>query len=154
MSLQKFLFDEADNFAEDGFNIHEKKDEVTGILKPDNQGKPGNYHRVREEQKAEVFAGTNSFRFIDSNYCRAKTNKKCLEAGSNIEKLYDLYKENAKKKNSTVNLRNSAVFSTHRLRLISISQKLIDVKSVRELKLKKMKIYRLRTKKSTFTIYT
>ena len=98
LSLQKFLFDEADNFAEDGFKIHEKKDEVTGILKSDNRGKPGNYHRVREEQKAEVFAGINSFRFIDSNYCRAKTNKNVWRLGQILKNCMIFIKKMQKRK--------------------------------------------------------
>ena len=35
----------------------------------------------------------SSFPTVDAHYCRAKTNKKYLEAGLNIQKMYDLYKE-------------------------------------------------------------
>ena len=40
-----------------------------------------------------------------------------------------------------LNLRTSSIFSTHVLISTSVSKKLIDVKSVKELKTKRMKIY-------------
>ena len=70
-------------------NVHQKKDQATGIVKPNGRG--------RKEQKKGVLEHINSFPVVESHYCRAKTNKKYLEAGLNIEKMYDLYKEKCEK---------------------------------------------------------
>ena len=53
--------------------------------------------KVREVQKQKVMQNTSSFPTVDAHYCRAKTNKKYLEAGLNIQKMYDLYKEHCEK---------------------------------------------------------
>ena len=74
------------------YNVHDKKDKVTDILQADGRGKHNKHHRVTEEQREEVIAHINSFPVVDSHYCRAKTNKKYLEAGLTIEKMYGLYK--------------------------------------------------------------
>ena len=46
-----------------------------------------------DEQKNEVIFHINSFPVVEAHYCWAKTNRKYLEAELNIEKMYDLYKE-------------------------------------------------------------
>lgn len=69
--------------------------------------------------------------------------------------MHDLYKEKCdKEKNLTLNLLATAILSRHVLISTFISQKLIDVKSMKELKQKRMKIYQLLTKKIIFKIYT
>ena len=83
------------------YNILDKKDKVTGILKADGCGKHNKHHRVTEEQQEEVIARFNSFPVVDSHYCRAKTNKKYLEAGLTIEKIYNLYKQMCEKEKNT-----------------------------------------------------
>ena len=86
------------------YNVHDKKDKVIGILKADGRGKHKKHHRhhrVTEEQREEVIAHINSFPVVDSHYCRAKTNKKYLEAGLMIEKMYDLYKQTYEKEKNT-----------------------------------------------------
>ena len=55
------------------YGVHEKKEEVSGIVKPDGQGKHNNHYKVMQEEK--VIAHINSFPVIDSHYCPAKTNK-------------------------------------------------------------------------------
>ena len=75
------------------YGVHEKKEEVSGIVKPDGQGKHNNHYKVMQDEKEKVIARINSFHVIDSHYCPAKTNKNYLEADLNIEKMYDLYKE-------------------------------------------------------------
>ena len=74
-----------------------KKDPVNGTTKRDGRGK----HRrssVTDECRMRVIEHITSFPFIDSHYCRAKTNKHYLEAGLNIEKMYHLYEEEASTK--------------------------------------------------------
>ena len=75
------------------YGVHEKKEEVSGIVKPDGQGKHNNHYKVMQDEKEKVIAHINSFPVTDSHYCPAKTNKNYLEADLNIEKMYDLYKE-------------------------------------------------------------
>ena len=74
------------------YNVHEKKDPVSGVIKVDGRGKHSNHFKVDEVQRKFVIDHINSFPVIESHYCRAKTNKKYLEPGLNIEKMYDLYK--------------------------------------------------------------
>ena len=75
------------------YNVHQKKDKVSGILKQDGRGKHGNHRKVTYEQKNEVISHINSFPVMEAHYCQAKTNRKYLEAELNVEKMYDLYKE-------------------------------------------------------------
>ena len=77
--------------------MHQKKDQATGIVKLDGRGRHESHHQVSEEQKKRVLEHINSFLVVESHYCRAKTNKKYSEAGLNIEKKYDLYKEKCEK---------------------------------------------------------
>ena len=78
--------------TEGGYHIHEKADKVTGIIKPDGRGKHCNHHRVSSEGKENVLTLIKYFPLVHSHCCRAKPNKKYLESGLNIEKMYDLYK--------------------------------------------------------------
>ena len=57
------------------YSIHEMKEEVSGIVKPDSPGKHNNHYKVMQEEKEKPIAHINSFPVIDSHYCRAKTNK-------------------------------------------------------------------------------
>ena len=55
------------------YGIHEKKEEVSGIVKPDSWGKHNNQYKVTQEVKEKVIAHVNSFPVIDLHYCQAKT---------------------------------------------------------------------------------
>ena len=57
------------------YGVHEKKEENTGMLKPDGRGSKS-FKTVSAEQKEDVINHINSFPVVDSHYCRAKTNKK------------------------------------------------------------------------------
>ena len=70
-----------------------KKNKLTGMLKPDGRGKHDKHVKVSDEQKNGVISHIESFPAIESHYCWAKTNKKYLEAGLSIAKMYDLYME-------------------------------------------------------------
>ena len=59
-------------------NVHQKKNELTGILKLDGRGKYDKRAKVSDEQKNGVISHIDSFPVIESHYCRAKTNKKYL----------------------------------------------------------------------------
>ena len=74
------------------YTAHQKKDPVSGTLTPDGRGKHNNMKKIGEEQRTEVIDHINSFQLVDSHYCRAKTNKKYIEATLNLAKMYDLYK--------------------------------------------------------------
>ena len=60
------------------YNVHDKKDKVTGILKADGCGKHNKHHRVTEEQQEEVIAHINSFPVVDSHYCNNKNQQEVL----------------------------------------------------------------------------
>ena len=51
------------------YSVHEKKEEVSGIVKPDSPGKHNNHYKVTQEEKEKVIAHINSFPVIDSHYC-------------------------------------------------------------------------------------
>ena len=63
------------------------------------RGKHDKHPKVSDEQKNRVISHIDSFPVIESHYCRAKTNKKYLEAGLSIQKSYDLYKEKCIREN-------------------------------------------------------
>ena len=70
--------------------VHGKQYVVTGVTKPDGRGKHNKNHQlVSEANRQSVIDHINSFPVVDSHYCRAKTNKKYVEAGLNIEKMFD-----------------------------------------------------------------
>ena len=77
------------------YNFNQKKNELTGMLKPDGRGKHNKDANVSDEQKNGVISHIDSFPVIEYHYCRAKTNKKYLEAGLSIQKMYDFTKKNA-----------------------------------------------------------
>ena len=79
------------------YNVHEKKNPITGVVKADGRGKKC-HSNVTKEQREIVIAHINSFPVIDSHYCRAKTNKKYVQPGLNIERMYDLYKSHCSEK--------------------------------------------------------
>ena len=60
------------------YNVHQKKNELTGILKLDGRGEHDKHAKVSDEQKNGVISHIDSFPVIESHYCRAKTNKKYL----------------------------------------------------------------------------
>ena len=72
----------------------------TGLLKPDGQGKHDRHANVSDEQKNGVISHIDSFPVIRPHYCRAKKNKKYLETGLSIQKMYDFYKAKCIKKAS------------------------------------------------------
>ena len=79
------------------YNVHEKKNPITGVVKADGRGKKC-HSNVTKEHREIVIAHINSFPVIDSHYCRAKTNKKYAQPGLNIERMYDLYKSHCSEK--------------------------------------------------------
>ena len=91
MRVQKLLLSTLAVSQEMIYGVHEKKEEVSGIVKPDGRGKHNNHYKVTQDER--VIARINSFPVIDSHYCRVKTNQKYLEADLNMEKMYDQYKE-------------------------------------------------------------
>ena len=76
------------------YSVHEKKESVSGATEPDGRGKHGKQSSVSDVNCQKVVDHINSFPVIDSHYCRARTNKKYLDPGLNIEKMYDLHKMN------------------------------------------------------------
>ena len=54
------------------YGVHEKKEEVSGIVKADGQGKHNNHYKVTQEEKEKVIAHISSFPVIDLHYCQAK----------------------------------------------------------------------------------
>ena len=82
------------------YNIYKSIDPETGLPKADQRGKwSGEKRKVAEEQRNKVLEHIKSFPTVDAHYCRAKTNKKYLEAGLNIQKMYALYKEGVETEN-------------------------------------------------------
>ena len=57
------------------YNVHQKKNKLTGILKPDSWGEHDKHAKVSYEQKNGVISHVDSIPVIESHYCRAKTNK-------------------------------------------------------------------------------
>ena len=57
------------------YSVHEKKDSVTGAIKPDGRGKHSNHRHVSAIDRQNVIDHINSFEVVDSHYFRAKTNK-------------------------------------------------------------------------------
>ena len=72
------------------YNVHQKKNELTGMLILDGRGKHDKHAKVSDKQKNGFIPHIDSFPVIESHYCRAKTNKKYLEAGLSIQKMYDI----------------------------------------------------------------
>lgn len=60
------------------YHVHEKKDKITGVTKPDGRGKKTK-SKIADNQMEIVVQHINSFPFIPSHYCRAKTNKKYVQ---------------------------------------------------------------------------
>ena len=72
------------------YNVHQKKNKLTGMLKLDDQGKHDKHAKVIDEQKNRVISHIDSFPAIKSHYYWAKANKNYLKAGLSIQKMYDL----------------------------------------------------------------
>ena len=51
---------------------HEKKEEVSGIVKADGQGKHNNHYKVMQEEKENVIAHISSFPVVNLHYCQEK----------------------------------------------------------------------------------
>ena len=47
------------------YGVHEKKEQVSGIVKPDGRRKHNNHYKVTQEEKEKVIAHINSFPVID-----------------------------------------------------------------------------------------
>ena len=72
------------------YNVHDKKDPLTGTAKSDGRGK----HQkkiISEVMRDSVMNHIRSFPAVESNYCRSETTRMFLEAGLNVRKMYDLY---------------------------------------------------------------
>ncbi|GFN97498.1 hypothetical protein PoB_002400400 [Plakobranchus ocellatus] len=64
-----------------------------GVLTPSKQGRHDKHKKVKETVVQDVRDHINSFAAIDSHYCRARTNKKYLDALLSVAKMYRLYEE-------------------------------------------------------------
>ena len=74
------------------YNVHLKRINLLVKLKLDDRGKHENNAKVCDVQKKGVISHIDFFPVIESHHYRAKTNKKYLEAGLSIQKMYSLYK--------------------------------------------------------------
>ena len=79
------------------FNVDEKADKVTGVIKPDGRGNHWNHYRVISEDKENVLSHIKSFPLVDSHYCRAKTNKKYYRMDLTSRKYMSFAEEIAEK---------------------------------------------------------
>ena len=78
-------------------NYHKTKDPSTGAPNPITQGK----HTKKKLPQADVEAvkmHINSFPVVESHYCRSRTQKKYLESGLSIRKMYDMFCEQRQSK--------------------------------------------------------
>ena len=91
---------------------------------------------------------------MDSHYCRAKTNKKYIEPGLDIEKMYDLYKCNVPTTGVLLlSLHFIAMFLITFSTLVFTVQNQIGVITVRSIKSKSKKEYLFLKKKSETMIF-
>ena len=74
------------------YNVHHKRINLLVKLKLDDRGKHENNAKVCDVQGKGVISRIDFFPVIESHHYRAKTNKKYLEAGLSIQKMYNLYK--------------------------------------------------------------
>ena len=49
------------------YNVHQKKDQATGIVKPDGRDRHESYHPISEKQKKGVLEHINSFPVVESH---------------------------------------------------------------------------------------
>ena len=76
------------------YDVHGKKDVVTGVTKRDGRGKHNKHNPlVSEVNRQSEIDHINLFPVGDSHYCRAKSNKKYVEAGL----IYNLTAQTSKK---------------------------------------------------------
>ena len=71
-------------------NVYQQNNKLTNMLKPDGKGKHDKHIKMSDEQKNGVISHIHSFPVVESHNCRAKTNKKYLEAELSIQKMFDL----------------------------------------------------------------
>ena len=71
-------------------NVYQQNNKLTNMLKPDGKGKHDKHIKMSDEQKNGVISHIYSFPVVESHNCRAKTNKKYLEAELSIQKMFDL----------------------------------------------------------------
>ncbi|GFN78538.1 hypothetical protein PoB_000504400 [Plakobranchus ocellatus] len=64
-----------------------------GVLMPSTQGRHDKHKKGKETVLQDVRDHINSFAAIDSHYCRARTNKKYLDASLSVAKMYRLCEE-------------------------------------------------------------
>ena len=74
------------------YNVHEKKNPITGTPKSDGRGKHPK-KVINQERKQLLRDHIRSFPVVESHYCRSSTKKQYLESQLNLQKMYDLYKE-------------------------------------------------------------
>ena len=68
------------------YNVHQKKNKLTGMLKPHGWGKPDKHAKVSDEQKNGVISHIDSFPVIESRYCRVKVNKNIWKQGLSFKR--------------------------------------------------------------------
>ena len=54
------------------YNVYEKIDKVTGVIKSVGKERHCNHHMVSSEDKENILAHKKSSPLVDSHYCRAK----------------------------------------------------------------------------------
>ena len=60
------------------FNVHKKKDLVSGAIKPDKRGHHGNQRKISKEELEAVTKHIKAFKVVEAHYCCAKTSKEYL----------------------------------------------------------------------------
>ena len=84
------------------YNVNQKKNKLTGMLKPDGRGKRDRHARVSDEHKNGVISHIDFFPVIECHYSRTKTNNKYLEAGLSIQKIYGSLQRKMLKRKQTL----------------------------------------------------
>ena len=74
------------------YNVHEKKDPLTGTPKADMRDKHTK-RVVTDEIKNKVNHFISSFPTVDSHYCRSSSTRQYLPSNLNLKKMYQLYIE-------------------------------------------------------------
>ena len=50
------------------YNVHEKKDSISGVIKSDGRGKDDSHFQIKDEDRQFVIDPINSFPVVDSHY--------------------------------------------------------------------------------------
>ena len=82
------------------YNTHFKKNQTTGMPKPDSRGKHAK-RGIDLQLKEQVRDHIRSFPVVESHYCRARTERQYLESTLNLSRMYDLYKRKCLEEVST-----------------------------------------------------